>query len=68
MELKKLLRVFLNVCNVLHVLNMSHGNGSSAFASQVMGFFVTNYRFCGPGATTFAHEVGRVPLTLWVKF
>ena len=34
MELKKLLRVLLNVINVL---NMSHGNGSSAFVFQVMG-------------------------------
>ena len=35
MELKKLLRVFLSVLNVL---NMSHGNDSSALVFQVTGF------------------------------
>merc|ERR1712105_438258 len=34
MELKKTFEGFLNVLNVL---NMSHGNGSSAFVFQVMG-------------------------------
>ena len=36
MELKKTFEGFLNVLNVL---NMSHGNGSSTFVSQVMGYF-----------------------------
>ena len=35
MELKKTFEDFLNVLNVL---NMSHGNGSSAFVFQVTGF------------------------------
>ena len=35
MELKKTFEGFLNVLNVL---NMSHGNGSSTFVFQVMGF------------------------------
>ena len=29
---------------------------------------VISNRFYGTGATTFVQEVGRVPLTLWVKF
>ena len=62
MELKKTLWVFLNV------LNMSHGNVSSAFVFQVMGVFKTSYGFCGPRGTTFPLADGRVPLTLWVKF
>ena len=35
MELKKTFDGFLNVLNIL---NMSHGNGSSAFVFQVTGF------------------------------
>ena len=65
MELKQTFDGFLNVLNVL---NMSHGNGSSAFVFQVTGNFKTNYGFYRQRATTFPLTHGRVQLTLWVKF
>ena len=60
-------KTFEGFLNVLNVLNMSHRNGSSVFVSQVMVFF-TSYGFYRPRALTIVQEVGRVPLTLWVKF
>ena len=36
------------------------------FSTQMK--FFTSYGFYGPGATTFEHEIGRVPITFQVKF
>ena len=51
MEVKKLLRVFLTVLNVL---NMSHGNGCSAFVSQHRWKFLPVTCFTDPGLR-FSH-------------
>ena len=50
------------------VLNMSHGNGSSAFDFSSYGDFKTSYGFYRQNATTFPLKHGMVSFTLWVKF
>ena len=62
MELKKTFEGFLNVLNVL---NMPHGNGSSAFVFQVTGILKPVMDSTDKGVQ-LAH--GRLQLTLWVKF
>ena len=46
MQLKKFFKDFLNVLNVL---NMSHGNGSSALVFQVTGFLKPVMGSADPG-------------------